>query len=393
MTDAISFIVPTFNRAEFLHECLDSILSEAGPDDEVLVVDDGSTDHTAAVLAEFAPRVKSISLENGGKARALNIALSKTDKPLVWIVDDDDVLAPGGRTRLMQGFASHRSVDFTYGRYLRFRSTNGERQFEHTGYWRPCRPDELLPATLEDMFVHQPGMLVRRTLYEQVGPFDEDLDRSVDYEMLIRLARCATPFGTDEVVFYQRQHDGERGSASMRIKAEQRDKSWLSHDAEIVRKLRGDLDLAEYLPGRSIGSRRDRRLALIQRATVMMRKGLTALAFDDFRQAAAVTVARLNETETETAKRALGSKYGAETVDRDRMFLSGLVRLEQQSDVGRELADAIRSGLLWRIKHSIVSGQIARGLSYATAAGNLKIASLRNRLRSHPGRNCSGRKT
>ena len=68
-------IVPTFNRAAFIGETLDSLLAQSWPPGQIVVVDDGSTDGTPAALDRFGDRIEVIRKPNGGKATALNAAL------------------------------------------------------------------------------------------------------------------------------------------------------------------------------------------------------------------------------------------------------------------------------------------------------------------------------
>ena len=97
---SVSVIMPTFNRAGLIAESLRSLFEQTYPISEILVVDDGSTDNTSEVVAEFADRVRYVKRENGGKNAAINTGLTKVSGDLVWIMDDDDLapaLRPAGR--------------------------------------------------------------------------------------------------------------------------------------------------------------------------------------------------------------------------------------------------------------------------------------------------------
>lgn len=95
----LSVLMPTFNRADVLGRTLEAYLAQLGSDDELLVVDDGSTDATPSVLAEFAgrdaARVRSWRQENAGPAAARNRALAKARGEIVLFAGDDVLPAPG----------------------------------------------------------------------------------------------------------------------------------------------------------------------------------------------------------------------------------------------------------------------------------------------------------
>lgn len=87
-------IVPTFNRAHSIAETLDSILSQSRPPEEVVVVDDGSTDDTARVLATFGDRIAVIRQKNSGVAAARNAGAASTNCDWLTFCDSDDIWLP-----------------------------------------------------------------------------------------------------------------------------------------------------------------------------------------------------------------------------------------------------------------------------------------------------------
>lgn len=364
---AVSVIVPTYNRAHLLAECLDAVLAETRPLDEVLVVNDGSTDSTLDVLSNYADRVSIITTPNRGKAAALNVALTLVSRPLVWIVDDDDVVCKGALETLLALFASSPRPDLVYGRHLRFMANGSEAGFRtlDTGHWADCRPEEFLIATLEDMFVHQPGMIVRRDLYEEVGPFDEILARSVDYEMLTRLARGGRAASTDAIVFHQRLHNGDRGPAASRAAAGNRDEIWIEHDKAIFRSIHADWPLSDYIPSREISTDEDRRRALLQRGVIMARKKLWNLAIQDFRSALEQSDAPLSREERAILRKATGSKFGCCEILSDSETSREIVALARQSPLGRALVRALARGLIWRIRSAAQRSNFAECWGFA----------------------------
>jgi GT2 family glycosyltransferase len=357
-----SIILPTFNRKNLLETSLNAVLAQIEERDEVIVVDDGSTDGTNELLLAYGSRIDLICQANGGKAKALNAGLRRAQGQYVWIVDDDDIVGPTALHDLLDVFSEDPRIDIAYGRHLRFRQqTGGSVQLIDTGYWNDCPADHLFVATLEDFFVHQPGMLVKRTLYQTAGDFDESLPRSVDYEMLIRLARHGRAASTDKVVFHQRLHDGDRGPAANRLKARDRDANWIAQDRRIFERLYATLPLESYLPHTDLHTPEHRRCALLQRGTVMARKKHWHLALSDFDLALRESNLSLSQSEKLILRRATGSKYGCDEAIRNTDIDTGLAALRDKHARGRDLTRTLARGLLWRARQALTSGQLRDG--------------------------------
>src|SRR5262245_46865272 len=92
---SVSVIIPTYNRAAFIATAVESALKQTRPPDEILVVDDGSTDGTDSVLSEFRPPVRVIRQPNRGRSAARNTGLRAATGDAVIFLDSDDVLMPG----------------------------------------------------------------------------------------------------------------------------------------------------------------------------------------------------------------------------------------------------------------------------------------------------------
>ncbi len=111
--ELITIVVPAFNAAPWIAECLDSILAQSFDDWQAIIVDDGSTDATADIAAEYALRDKRIRLmsrPNGGPSAARNTALDAVCTEYVTFVDADDILHPEALQRLMDLADSHPDI-------------------------------------------------------------------------------------------------------------------------------------------------------------------------------------------------------------------------------------------------------------------------------------------
>ncbi|MEM9669035.1 MAG: glycosyltransferase family 2 protein [Pseudomonadota bacterium] len=375
----VSVIVPTFNRVGYLKESLDSLLAQTRQPDEIWVIDDGSSDDTESVAKSFGERVNFFRKpENSGKAASLNMGLELISGDIVWIMDDDDIALPCCLETLLSLLDQTPDAGFAYGRHMRFSlSADGEQQELGTGYWQPCDPDSFLLQTLEDFFPHQPGMIVRKSLFNEVGPFDVTLRRSQDYEMLIRLARAAPCVGTDDIVFLQRQHDGKRGASNDRFSAAERDAKWMEHDQQIFRKLRSEIALGEYLPrGWTAEDDAGTRRALLQRGVIFARKKLWTEALEDFVAAATRGPARIGDDELTILRRTFSSKYGCDEITEDLSIQSRLKDLKSIKPAGAVIANAIVLGMRWRIREALQSGDTSKAFSFTRKALSVRCANL-----------------
>lgn len=363
----ISFLVPTYNRAGYLGEALAAIVSQTQPEDEVLVIDDGSSDSTPEVVATFAPRVRYVRQDNAGKSAALNRGLAQTDGTFVWICDDDDVLRPDAVTALTAALED-RAVQWAFARYTRFRDDGtGERRDLGTGYWPDLTSGAPVRHILEDGFVMQNAALVRRSAYAAVGPFSTAMARSLDYEMFVRLAVAFPCAWVDTIAFEQRKHAGDRGPAKQRHAEGRSDEVWRRFDQRIFENLHRFAPL-QFFAG--MFECRDeeqlRRAALVQRAAIMLRHDCLNEGLADLAAAANQATVPLDPGEVSICKRVLAGKNNPAP-----LWSQGLGRslrdLAAGSSAGRQIVEAILLGARWRVRRdpdrrwSNLRGMIAAG--------------------------------
>ena len=109
-----SLIIPTFNHARFVGAAIDSALAQTVSAFEVIVVDDGSTDETPAVLARYAGRVRVLRQENRGLSAARNAGLAAAHGTFVSFLDADDVMAPTKLTAQLEVLERSHAIGWTY---------------------------------------------------------------------------------------------------------------------------------------------------------------------------------------------------------------------------------------------------------------------------------------
>jgi len=291
----VSVIIATYNRAQYLAQCLDSVLAQTRPPEEIVVVDDGSTDDTPIVAQRYADHIRYKRQENQGKSVALNNAIPEAVGTHVCVFDDDDVMLPDALARHHAYLRAHPDIDYTYSGKYYFDDYPGqtlgiwERSEWRVGQLDACSPEELLIKTMEWNGTLMQGMLVPVRCLTEVGLFDASMLRTQDYDMMLKLARRFRGASIDAITFVHRNHGGARGPGASLHDEQMRHAVWHEYDRKLFRRVRSELRLAEYLP-RNTGTDIEDNLdtekefdALYQRAVVMFKRGLFAEAGEDVR--------------------------------------------------------------------------------------------------------------
>jgi len=133
MSLAVSIVVPVFNAAPYLAECLGSLRRQSLRELEFLLVDDGSTDGSRRLLEEFAatdPRAQVIVKANSGLGHTLNVGLDRALGEYVGIVEPDDYVA-GSMFEVLHAEAERHRADIAKADFVRFHDTGGRRRFRY----------------------------------------------------------------------------------------------------------------------------------------------------------------------------------------------------------------------------------------------------------------------
>lgn len=346
----VSFIMPTFNRARYIAESIETILSQMSIDDELVIVDDGSSDNIEAALAPYLDQLRYVRQDNAGKSVALNRGLALSSGQYVCICDDDDLMQPGCVDLLVKALEST-GVDMVFGRYTRFQVDQDIRVDMGTGYWPDLSSGSVHRHILEDAFVMHNAALVRREAYSRLGPFDPEMLRSQDYEMFVRIALSCTIAHADSMIFMQRKHPGDRGPAAIVHGAGKSNEVWERFDRRIFERLRDLVPLDYFVsmydsPDPALG----RRAGLLQRACIFARHGLWADALGDCALAVSACESHpLHPLEIAICRRMTAGKHGFAGL-LDAGSNAALRRLARNSRIGRAIVGELSRGLLWRLK-------------------------------------------
>lgn len=183
----ISVILPTYNRAPFLERAMGSVLAQRRPCGELLVVDDGSTDNTADLVARWAASasvpVRYLHQENRGAAAARNTGIRAARGELLAFLDSDDWWLPNKLELQAAALADNPGTLIAHTREIWFR--HGQRVNQKKKH-DPPHGDIFLPS-LAMCVVGMSTVLARRQLFDRYGFFDESLPCCEDYELWLRV--------------------------------------------------------------------------------------------------------------------------------------------------------------------------------------------------------------
>jgi O-antigen/teichoic acid export membrane protein/glycosyltransferase involved in cell wall biosynthesis len=187
MSPAVSVIVTTYNYGHYLAGALISVLRQTLADWEVIIIDDGSTDDTAAVVEPFLadPRVQYLRIEHAGQSAAKNVGLRRARAPLVAFLDADDLWLPDKLERQVALFRADPTLGVVYTRRLLIDEQGRELIFRESKLHRGI----VLEAMFRDNFVCFSSAMVRSSVFDAVGLFDESLTLAIDYDLWLRVAR------------------------------------------------------------------------------------------------------------------------------------------------------------------------------------------------------------
>ncbi|TWJ19371.1 glycosyltransferase family 2 protein [Geobacter argillaceus] len=214
----VSVIIPTYNRAALLQEALQSIVGQTFADYEVLIVDDGSTDSTREVAARFpADRFIYMHQEHQGRSAARNRALAATRGRYVAFLDSDDLFTADKLERQVEILEAHPDYGMVYTA-ARVIDEQGRELFSPyatnsgTPYYRATESGFIYDriAYYLPLTILLPTVMVRSSILQSVGGFDERLDRFEDTDLWRRIAKVAGIFALDVPLTTIRTHSGNR---------------------------------------------------------------------------------------------------------------------------------------------------------------------------------------
>lgn len=215
----VSVVIPAYNGDRYLAEAIDSVLQQTYQDYEIIVVDDGSTDHTAQVAQQYGKAVRYLTQTNQGVAASRNLGLAAALGDYIAFLDQDDLFLPhklSSQTALLDRDADLGMVNSGWQIY------SGNSISDREAWAEPNRQDaaeaavkpwsQIPQLTSANLIIWKPvflgAMLFRRNWLERVGGFNTSLEQTPDVDLVMRLAKIDCPAAwVEQITVKYRQHE------------------------------------------------------------------------------------------------------------------------------------------------------------------------------------------
>jgi len=204
----VSVVMSVYNGEKYLAEAVESILNQTFRDFEFIVIDDGSTDGTAAILDGFhdARIVRWQNKQNIGLSRSLNTGLKMARGKYIARMDSDDVSLPERFAKQVQFLDEHQDIG-VLGTAFEIIDEIGARGAE---IHFPVEPGLVRWQMFFYCPIVHPSVMMRRTVYEQFGGYDPNVDHSEDYELWLRATPQTRIANMPDVLLQLRKHRGNK---------------------------------------------------------------------------------------------------------------------------------------------------------------------------------------
>lgn len=169
----VSVIIPCFNAASWIREALKSVLEQNIDNMEIIVIDDGSTDNSADIVAKDFPTIKLIGTKNQGASKARNLGTRESEGEFIQYLDADDMLAPGKLVTQLESLRKARA-DVAYGDWQKLAETDNGKFVKGEIISRKIENPEIELFTT-DKWCPMAAYLFRRSIVEKIGGWNENL--------------------------------------------------------------------------------------------------------------------------------------------------------------------------------------------------------------------------
>jgi|GEM_PF-541409 len=236
----LSVCIPTYNRATFLKEAIESVLVDTG-NYEIVVVDDGSTDNTPEMIKEFnSEKIHYYRNEiNLGRPGTRNRCIKEASGEYILWLDDDDLFLPGLLSEYSRILNNDHSIDVVYGNLQSFDNETGKDLICFSAIDYTESNKEILQNIIDGSGITNMGSAVRKSLYEKYGYYDPEYIRAQDNEFWTRVAPYAKFHKVNRTIARYRKHNNNVSIGSFID---------TSYESKIIRKILNRYPLSIVFP-------------------------------------------------------------------------------------------------------------------------------------------------
>jgi glycosyltransferase involved in cell wall biosynthesis len=272
---SISVIIPCYNRATLVGATITNMLNQSLSPLEIIVVDDGSTDNSAEVIAAFGGKVKLISQTNQGPGAARNAGLEAASGDYIQFMDSDDLASNNKLLNQYQALQAGNS-DFAYCPWVRCVIKNEAVKFVDNVLQARALPSNkpMIEYFLSGWSLVFQNCLFTRSILEKAGRYRTDLMPSEDSEYFIRILLAgARPIHTPDCLVFYREHDINK-ITSTGTSIAQRANDWTKYLEITGRLLQEQLDVMSPFTKLTLSANVQSHVAYCQK------QGITSLTKD-----------------------------------------------------------------------------------------------------------------
>jgi glycosyltransferase involved in cell wall biosynthesis len=210
-TPLVTVLIDTYNHERFIEEAILSVLEQDFPssDLEILVVDDGSTDHTPEIVCKFEPRVRLVRKANGGQASAFNAGISEARGEIIAFLDGDDWWTRNKLTLVMQAMNADPTVGIVgHGIVMSYLDGREQSEILRDGFrFQANTVEGALLFRRRGSFLGTSRMMIRTKLLREIGPVPEALVVQADEYLYTLASVLAGVQILPETLTYYRLHE------------------------------------------------------------------------------------------------------------------------------------------------------------------------------------------
>ncbi len=205
MSPKVSVIIPAYNKAELTRRTVDSVLGQTYSDIEIIVVDDGSKDHTRVAMAAYGHKIKYVYKENGGACSARNEGIRQASGQYIALLDCDDLYVPAKIEQSVRYLQDRPDAGFVHTAAY-FIDAQDKKLDTYSHPQSRLRGGALKRLILKN-FICNSTVVARRECFTKAGLFDESIFVPADWDMWLRLSEVAAPGYIDEPLTMYRVTD------------------------------------------------------------------------------------------------------------------------------------------------------------------------------------------